>query len=169
MYTLSQNLLNMKSLYEYGLELMSRMPINEIAYERKQLLEWLEYHVRLICQNWCLVRYCSVFDPKNQNKKHWSTELQALIIEYAEKRTKLDKRKITKIGFIDQPETFDYTQIYAYIGEKFKKEHIDLIRTEYIAKEMTKHLNEIVDLLSIQKFSYPNDDNKIKDYCYNKI
>lgn len=159
----------MKSLYEYGLELMSRMPINEMAYERKQLLDWLQYHVKLICQNWCLVRYCSVFDPKNQNKKHWSTELQALIIEYAEMRTKLDKRKIAKTGFIDQPETYDYTQILAYIGEKFQKEHIDLVRTEYIAKDLTKHLNEIVDLLGIQKFRYPNDDNKIKDYCYNKI
>lgn len=58
----------MKSLYEYGLELMSRMPINEMAYERKKLLDWMQYHVKLICQNWCLVRYCSVFDPQNQNK-----------------------------------------------------------------------------------------------------
>ena len=41
----------MKSLYEYRLELMSRMPINEMAYERKELLEWLQYHVKLICQN----------------------------------------------------------------------------------------------------------------------
>lgn len=159
----------MKSLYEYGLELMSRMPINEMAYERKKLLDWLQYHVKLICQNWCLVRYCSVFDPKNQNKNHWSTELQALIVEYAEMRTKLDKRKIAKTGFIDQPETYDYIQILAYIGEKFEKEHIDLVRAEYIAKDMTKHLNEIVNLLGIQKFSYPNDKNKIKDYCYNKI
>lgn len=41
----------MKSLYEYGLELMSRMPINEMAYERKQLLDWMLFHVTLIYQN----------------------------------------------------------------------------------------------------------------------
>lgn len=158
----------MKSLYEYGLEFMSRMPINEMAYERKKLLDWLQYHVKLICQNWCLVRYCSVFDPQNQNKKHWSAELQALIVEYAEMRTKLDKRKITKTGFIDQPEIYDYTQIYAYIAEKFEKEHINLVRAEYIAKDMTKHLDEIVDLMSSKKYSY-QDLVKIKDYCYNKI
>lgn len=158
----------MKSLYEYGLELVSRMPINEMAYERKELLEWLEYHVKLICQNWCLVRYCSIFDPKNRNKKHWSTELQALIVEYAEKRTKLDKRKITKTGLIDKPEIYDYTQIYVYIAEKFEKEHIDLVSAEHIAKDMTKHLDEIVDLLSIKKLTY-QDLCKIKDYCYNKI
>lgn len=158
----------MKSLYEYWLGLMSRMPINEMAYERKHLLDWLQYHVTLICQNWCLVRYCSVFDPQNQNKKHWSTELQALIIEYAEMRTKLDKRKITKTGFIDQPETYDYMQILVSIEQKFEKEHIDLVRTEYVAKDMTKHLDEIVDLLSIKKLTY-QDLSKIKDYCYNKI
>lgn len=158
----------MKSLYEYGLELMSRMPINEMAYERKQLLDWLQYHVKLICQNWCLIRYCSVFEPQNQNKKHWSGELQALIVEYAEMRTKLDKRKITKTGFIDQPEIYDYMQIYAYIVEKFEKEHIDLVSAEYIAKDMTNHLDEIVDLMSSKKYSY-QDLVKIKDYCYNKI
>lgn len=158
----------MKSLYEYGLELMSRMPINEMAYERKQLLDWLQYHVTLICQNWCLIRYCSVFDPQTQNKKHWATELQALIIEYAKMYTKLDKRKITKTGFIDQPETYDYMQILVSIGQKFEKEHIDFVRTEYVAKDMTKHLDEIVDLLSIKKLTY-QDLSKIKDYCYNKI
>lgn len=158
----------MKSLYEYGLELMSRMPINEMAYERKKLLDWMLFHVTLIYQNWCLVRYCSVFDPQNQNKKHWSAELQALIIEYAEMRTKLDKRKITKTGFIDQPETYDYMQIFVAIEQKFEKEHIDLVRTEYVAKDMTKHLDEIVDLLSIKKLTY-QDLSKIKDYCYNKI
>lgn len=158
----------MKSLYEYGLELMSRMPINEMAYERKQLLDWMLFHVTLIYQNWCLVRYCSVFDPQNQNKKHWSGELQALIVEYAEMRTKLDKRKITKTGFIDQPESYDYIQIFAAIEQKFEKEHIDLVRTEYVAKDMTKHLDEIVDLLSIKKLTY-QDLSKIKDYCYNKI
>lgn len=158
----------MKSLYEYGLELMSIMPINEMAYERKKLLDWLQYHVKLICQNWCLVRYCSIFDPKNRNKNHWSTELQALIIEYAEMRTKLDKRKITKIGFIDKPEIYDYTQIYVYIAEKFEKEHSDFGRTEYVAKDMTNHLDEIVDLMSSKKYGY-QDLVKIKDYCYNKI
>lgn len=158
----------MKSLYEYGLELMSRMPINEMAYERKELLEWLLFHVTLIYQNWCLVRYCSVFDPQNQNKKHWSAELQALIVEYAEMRTKLDKRKITKTGFIDQPESYDYMQIFVAINQKFEKEHIDLVRTEYVAKDMTKHLDEIVDLLSIKKLTY-QDLSKIKDYCYNKL
>ena len=158
----------MKSLYEYGLELMSRMPINKMAYERKKLLDWMLFYVILIYQNWCLVRYCSVFDPQNQNKKHWSAELQALIVEYAEMRTKLDKRKITKTGFIDQPESYDYMQIFAAIEQKFEKEHIDFVRTEYVAKDMTKHLEEIVDLLSIKKLTY-QDLSKIKDYCYNKI
>lgn len=158
----------MKSLYEYGLELMSRMPINEMAYERKKLLDWMLFHVTLIYQNWCLIRYCSVFDPQNQNKKHWSSELQALITEYAEMRTKLDKRKITKTGFIDQPESYDYMQIFAAIEQKFEKEHIDFVRTEYVAKDMTTHLEEIVDLLSIKKLTY-QDLSKIKDYCYNKI
>lgn len=158
----------MKSLYEYGLELISRMPINEMAYERKQLLDWLQYHVTLICQNWCLIRYCSIFDPQNQNKKHWSAKLQSLITEYAEMRTKLDKRKITKTGFIDQPESYDYMQIFVAIEQKFEKEHIDLVRTEYVAKDMTKHLDEIIDLLSIKKLTY-QDLCKIKDYCYNKI
>ena len=83
-------------------------------------------------------------------------------------RTKLDKRKITKTGFIDQPESYDYMQIFVAINQKFEKEHIDFVRTEYVAKDMTNHLDEIVDLLSIKKLTY-QDLSKIKDYCYNKI
>lgn len=52
----------------------------EMAYNINQIRSWITSgNLSQIVQNWCLVRYCTLYDRNSIYKKEWSKELYAKI------------------------------------------------------------------------------------------
>ena len=68
------------NLKEYLLESLQSTYIFEMAYDRKHLKKMVDGLFAQIIENWCLVRYCTLYDPNNTTKNHWKKELRPLHI-----------------------------------------------------------------------------------------
>lgn len=105
---------------------------------------------RLI-ENWCLCKYCQLFDPANENFGNWISEFVACA-EYLrgfEINQRVDKRKtITKL-FIDE---YDYNQerkALFVIREKFDALNInDMTKRNAIATIFVNSINGLIDVLA---------------------
>ena len=64
-------------------ETISRIdPITEMAVplkKYKERVDGLRFH---LVRNWCLCRYCQLFDTTNICFKHWINELEAVIEKF---------------------------------------------------------------------------------------
>ena len=67
----------MKSIKEYILDAIQESYIFEIAYDRTEIKKRVEGLINQIIENWCLVKYCTLYDNENRNKYHWKQELKA--------------------------------------------------------------------------------------------
>ena len=60
----------MLNIKEYILEKLQNTLVFEMAYSRKELKTIFADILDQIIENWCLVKYCSLYDPTNINKNH---------------------------------------------------------------------------------------------------
>ena len=67
----------MLNIKEYILEKLQNTLVFEMAYSRKELKNSFDGILDQIIENWCLVKYCSLYDEQNINKNHWANELTA--------------------------------------------------------------------------------------------
>ena len=57
----------MKSIKEYILNVIQESYIFEMAYDRKEIKKRVEALTNQIIENWCLIKYCSLYDKNNTN------------------------------------------------------------------------------------------------------
>ena len=58
----------MKSIKEYILDVIQESYVFEMAYNRKEIKKRVEALINQIIENWCLIKYCSLYDKNNINK-----------------------------------------------------------------------------------------------------
>ena len=78
----------MKSIKEYILDVIQESYIFEMAYDRKELKKRVEALTNQIIENWCLIKYCTLYDNENRNKNHWKQELRAHLYNIYEMKIK---------------------------------------------------------------------------------
>ena len=64
------------NLKEFLLESLQNTYIFEMAYDRKHLKKMVDGLFIQIIENWCLVKYCTLYDIHNTTKNHWKQELR---------------------------------------------------------------------------------------------
>ena len=153
----------MKYLIDYILEHISATTIFEMAYDRRRYCDTVLFFCTEIIQNWCLVRYCSLFDKENYNKTHWSKELTSYLEKLQNMKLKSgNKLRATKQEFINNAELNDEKIIFRKCKSKWLDENLPLDKLETISKEFSKEVNNICDHICDTKFD-------MRDYSYNQI
>lgn len=155
----------MKALQEFILETISNTWLFEMAYSREKYIERLMGLDTQIVDNWCLIKYCNMYDEENWNRLHWSQELLAHMTNAWECKLKkgLDKMRTTKHVFITMNELDDVNNVYGWIERKWDTENIPEHTRIIIAKEFVKALPKICQLISGKSYG------DIKNYVYNEI
>lgn len=154
----------MKSIKEYMLNVIQESYIFEMAYNRKEIKKRVEALTNQIIENWCLIKYCSLYDKTNTNKYHWKQELKAHLYNIYEMKIKGGNAK-TKYNLIseiiyDKKEITTSSKISSIIRIKFRNENI-IIHND-ICDLCIDNLNYIIELISNNE----NDDNTDKIYDY---
>ena len=140
-------------------------PINEMAIPLKKFLEKIEGLQYEIVRNWCLCKWCQLFNPGNENFNHWKDGLCTVMnqIKLPMVKNKIDKRKHLHRILLEESEFNDPTMVYATIIGKFEiDEHIeDKHQLTIVARECAVRIDEIVDALANNKGSIESYVNSI--------
>ena len=157
-------LLNIK---EYILEKIQNTLVFEMAYSRKELKTIFDSILDQIMENWCLVKYCSLYDRNNVNKNHWANELTAHMYNILKRQLKNGgddtKLQLLKSVTYEQKEYTTSEEIKRCISFKFKKENIQIPIEVYSA--CIYDLETILSLISKRdtEENYENIDTYIEN------
>lgn len=125
--------------------------VTEMAVSRKDYLARVDGLRCPLIENWCLCKWCQLYDPKNQNFGHWITELRVCIknLKDLDIKNGIDKRK-TLIGSLI--ETYDYndpSMIVRVIIDKFDLENINSAsQRKTVATEFANSIYDLIDMMS---------------------
>ena len=147
MYIISK----MNRIIEDIVKAFSKSALFEMTLDRADFVKLTSNLAPQIVENWCMIHYCTLFDPDNLNKNHWKQELRAYCKKLLQSIVKVNKLKATNAAMIDMLELDNPDQIYAIIYDKFEEEHFDIKKD--ICEEFAKiGLQKIIYLVS-QNFS----------------
>ena len=156
----------MLNIKEYILEKLQNTLVFEMAYSRKELKNSFDGILDQIIENWCLVKYCSLYDSNNINKNHWVNELTVRMYNILKRQLKNGgedaKLQLLKSVAYKQKEYTTAISIKRCIRLKFKKENIQ-IHNE-ICSACIEDLETILNLISKKDTdeNYQNIDTYIE-------
>ena len=155
----------MKNLQEFILETISNTWLFEMADSRQSYLSEIRGLRYQILDNWCLIKYCNMYDEENYNRLHWCSELYAHLDNLWRTTLKkgLNKLKTTEYGFIDTAEFDDIDTVIRLLERKWKIEKLPQETLKPVAEEFVKALPRICKMISDRK------GENIYDYVYNEI
>ena len=156
----------MKQIQNYLVEALCNTRLFEMAYNRSKYQDDLDALTDQLVQNWCLVRYCSVFDNKNRNASHWKQELYAHISNLQRKTLKVDKRRATEEVLLKWRELTNMDLVIRAIDDKWYKERLDIDAdyTNIITADFVEYgIYELIDMISAKELTRAD----INDYINN--
>ena len=161
----------MTTIKEYILEKLQNTLVFEMAYSRKELKNSFDCILDQIIENWCLVKYCSLYDTNNINnninKNHWVNELTAHMYNILKRQLKNGdedaKLQLLKSVAYDHKEYTTAAAIKRCIMLKFKKENIQI--TDELCSACIEDLETILELISKRdtEENYENIDTYIEN------
>ena len=155
----------MKNLQEFILEAISNTWLFEMAYSREKYIDRLMGLDNQIVENWCLIKYCNMFDEEHWDRLHWSKELLAHMANANECKLKkgLNKLNTTNYVFITLNELNNVDTVDLWLERKWDTEQLPDDKRKIVAAEFVKALPKICQLIA------GNSYNDIKKYIYNEI
>ena len=155
----------MKDLKNTLLEALSNTWLFERAYSRQNYLHQIMGLNKQIVENWCLIKYCNLYDVENYNRLHWSKELIAHMENLCNCQLKkgLDKLKTTEYGFIYQAELDDDETVYKLLYRKWKDENLPEYTRKIVAIAFVDELPKLCKLIA------GNSVEDVENYVYNEI
>lgn len=154
----------MRTLTEILVESLAKTKIFEMANSREKYIDVVRGLTDQVVQNWCLVKYCNMYDEENYNRLHWSKELLAHLGYIYRQKIKggINKARTTKTAWIEQEEINDPEIVKIIIQNKFKDENIET-DLDILSKEFVNHLNELIDAICNGSFE------QVRKYVYEEI
>lgn len=140
----------MNILKNWFIESLCKTQIFEMAYGRSKYQDTIIDLTSQLVENWCLIRYCTLYDKHNINKNHWKSELRAYILKLNGMFVKVDKKRATEEVLIKWEELNVYTNVLRKISYKCHQEKLD-IESENIKNVTLDFVEygifEIIDLI----------------------
>lgn len=126
--------------------------VNEMAVRLKDYKHRVDGLRFRMVENWCLSKWCQLFDPECENFQHWINELKACMdnLKYLDIKNGIDKRK-TLIKMLVKDYDYDnVNMIERIIRGKFAKENItDINQKITVCKEFADNITNLIDAISI--------------------
>lgn len=123
--------------------------LNEMAITIKSYKHRVDGLRFQLVENWCLCKYCQLFDPESENFIHWATELKACIdnLKFLSLKSG-QKSNILKRMLIDDYDYNDANMIASIIADKFSIEHIPVDKRKAVALAFSSNVNGLIDVIS---------------------
>ena len=124
--------------------------VAEMALPLKVFRQRVEGLMFQLIENWCLCKYCQLYDPDNQNFGHWLSELRSYTnqLRNFEIKGKIQK-KTTLVNIFIRDFDYDETRkILVIIRDKFDVEKImDMSQRQAIAGAFASSVQGLIDFL----------------------
>lgn len=126
--------------------------INEMAVPLKV------YKVRVdglrfqLVENWCLCKWCQLFNPECENFTHWLTELKACInnLKFLNIKNGIDKRRTLMRRLVYDYDYNNANMIERIVRGKFTEENIyNNHQKVHVCAEFADNINGLIDAISI--------------------
>lgn len=127
--------------------------INEMAVPLKTYRARVDGLRFQLVENWCLCKWCQLFNPECENFAHWITELKACIdnLKFLDIKNNIDKRK-TLIKMLVKDYDYDNANmIERIIRGKFVRENInDNIQKIQVCTTFADNIMRLIDAISME-------------------
>lgn len=134
--------------------------LSEMAIPLKAFLAQVDGLGWQIAINWCLCKWCQMFDKENQHFNHWKEELATHLSHLNRLNLKngIGKRKHLHKIWAVKYDFDDKATVLKVIANKFYKEHInDMAQRSVVADGFANNVNNVIDVVS-------NDTNETMEY-----
>jgi hypothetical protein len=128
-----------------------RQMLSEMAIPLKMFIRDIEGLKFQIIQNWCLCKWCQMFNKENLNFNHWKEELASHMLQLQNSKLKgnIGKKKHLVRYFIEYYEYNDKDVVVGAIRDKFARENItNQHQIDVVAIEFTKDVNTLIDVIA---------------------
>ena len=105
-----------------------------------------------LVENWCLCKYCQLYDKTSNNYNHWLSELKACIdnLKLLDIKGTSDKRKTLIKMLVNDYDYDKVNMILRIIAGKFNREKInDEKQIISVAKSFSDNIESLIDAISI--------------------
>ena len=129
----------------------NRTSVNEMALPLKVFVDRIGFLQFQMIENWCLVKYCQMFDDENIGKMHWVEEFTSYAkrIQNFELKWKLDKKKILTRELIEYDDLDEARKTIGIIKDKFESEGIDDIdKIKSVSEEFATNIESLIEMLA---------------------
>lgn len=131
--------------------------LNRLGAINEMAIPLMVYKIRVdglrfqLVENWCLCKWCQLFDPRCENFAHWIIELKACInnLKFLNIKNCIDKKRILTRMLINDYDYNDSYMIERIIRDKFIDEHInDNYQKKIICAEFANNIDKLIDVIS---------------------
>ena len=109
-----------------------------------------------LVENWCLCKYCQLFNPECENFAHWLKELKACInnLKFLDIKNGIDKRRTLTLMLIDDYDYDKTNMIVRIINDKFDSENIyNNIQRARVASAFADGIQNLIEVISVDTIS----------------
>ena len=126
--------------------------LNEMAVPLKAYKNRVDGLRFQLVENWCLCKWCQLFNSENENFAHWITELKACIdnLKFLDIKNGIDKRKTLTRMLVTDYDYNNVNMIERIVRGKFVRENItDNNQKICVCVEFADNINSLIDAISI--------------------
>lgn len=126
--------------------------INEIAVPLKNYKSRVDGLRFQLVENWCLCKWCQLYNPKCENFAHWIVELKACInnLKFLDIKNGIDKRRTLTRMLVDDYDYDETNMIMRIINDKFDVENISNNRQRVkVASEFADNVQGLIEVMSV--------------------
>lgn len=125
--------------------------INEMAVPLKIYKSRVDGLRFQLVENWCLCKWCQLFNPECENFAHWITELKACInnLKFLDIKNGIDKRKTLINMLVSDYDYNNANMIERIVRGKFARENVNDIHQKLcVCSEFADNINALIDAIS---------------------
>ena len=132
--------------------------LNRIGIINKMAVPLKAYKTRVdglrfqLVENWCLCKWCQLFNPESENFAHWITELKACIdnLKFLDIKNGIDKRRTLTRMLVNDYDYNNANMIERIVRGKFVRENInDNNQKVRVCTEFADNINSLIDAISM--------------------
>ena len=147
--TANDALNNIRDISEIAI---NEIAINEMAIPLKDYKRKVDGIRFRLVENWCLCKWCQLFNPECENFDHWITELKACInnLKLVNINNGIDKKRTLTRMLIDDYAYDETNMIVRIINDKFDSEHInDNIQRARVASAFADNIQNLIEAIAV--------------------
>lgn len=127
--------------------------INEMAVPLKTYRARVDGLRFQLVENWCLCKWCQLFNPECENFAHWITELKACIdnLKFVDIKNGIDKRKTLIKMLVTDYDYDNANMIERIIRGKFVRENLtDNVQKVQACTAFADNIMGLIDAISME-------------------